>query len=191
MLGQQVCMAALGLALLERGARMEAEPGCPILLHAGDEALDPWKLVSALAQGQVSPEEWRALCARHGIAQLLLSTGTVPAQPARPSSPSPNPRAQPMQLCRQGDVLIATTEEIPADAEQRSSLVLVQGEATGHAHRVETDAPAEVYARGSDLFLRVRGPFSIVHDEHAPIELPAGTYRVWQQREYDPVEDSR
>ena len=26
----------------------------------------------------------------------------------------------------------------------------------------------------------------IIHQEHAPILLPRGTYRVWQQREYTP-----
>jgi hypothetical protein len=26
-----------------------------------------------------------------------------------------------------------------------------------------------------------------VHEEHRPIELPIGVYRVWQQREYTPT----
>lgn len=92
-------------------------------------------------------------------------------------------------LWRQGDVLIETITEIPSGAELRSeSTILVTGEATGHAHRVEDAAAAEVWALGSMLYLRVLVETRIIHDEHGPVSLPVGLYRVWQQREYTPEE---
>ncbi len=95
-----------------------------------------------------------------------------------------------MKIYRHGDVLIGPVESVPADARPREGLVLAHGEITGHAHRVETDARAELFEAGRELFLRVLGsPARVVHEEHLPIELPPGNYRVWRQREYDPRED--
>jgi hypothetical protein len=67
--------------------------------------------------------------------------------------------------------------------------VLAYGEVTGHAHRVETPDHAELWRVGGDinmLYLRVLAPTRIVHEEHRPIPLEPGVYRVWQQREYVP-----
>ncbi len=95
-----------------------------------------------------------------------------------------------MKVYRHGDVLIAPIESVPANARLREGLILAQGEITGHAHRVETDSRAELLEAGPELFLRVLGsPARIVHEEHRPIELPPGSYRVWRQREFDPSED--
>jgi len=99
-----------------------------------------------------------------------------------------------MKVYRHGDVLISSVGCIPPDARSRIGLVLVRGELTGHAHRVEPEAGAmaSLYAHEESLFLLVeRGSAAIVHEEHAPIRLPAGTYRVWRQREYDPTTDHR
>jgi hypothetical protein len=65
--------------------------------------------------------------------------------------------------------------------------VLVEGEATGHSHRVEDLATAEVFQDGETLYLSVRAESArIVHQEHGPITLQRGNYRVWKQREYAP-----
>ena len=39
---------------------------------------------------------------------------------------------------------------------------------------------------GTTMYLRVLEPTRIVHEEHKPIPLDPGVYRVWQQREYIP-----
>lgn len=95
-----------------------------------------------------------------------------------------------MKVYRHGDVLIAPVEDVPAEAKPRAGLILAQGEITGHAHRIETDAKAELYEVDQQLFLRVlAAPARVVHEEHDIIELPPGTYRVWRQREFDPTQD--
>lgn len=97
-----------------------------------------------------------------------------------------------MKVYRHGDILIAPVATIPDGCRKRSDLVLARGEATGHAHRIETKAAAELYELGSDLFLRVLGENArVVHEEHGPIELTPGNYRVWRQRQFDPVLDSQ
>ena len=91
-------------------------------------------------------------------------------------------------LLRQGDVLIETVAEIPAGATRRASSILAYGEATGHAHRIEAPERAEVFELNGQLYLKVTDPTRLLHDEHLPIDLPPGWYRVWQQREYTPQE---
>ncbi len=90
-------------------------------------------------------------------------------------------------MWRQGDVFITPIRSIPKDAQPRPSGVLVEGELTGHSHRVADPRTAEVFQDGDELFLRVVGDTAtIVHQEHGPITLARGTYRVWGQREYSP-----
>ncbi|MEO3974704.1 hypothetical protein [Streptomyces sp. CAU 1734] len=100
-------------------------------------------------------------------------------------------------MYRQGDVLIAPVAEeaVPSHIagapdeprDGRGRLVLALGEVTGHAHAVT----------GPGRLVREPGPFGpmilhlpeggrVVHEEHAPIALPKGWYRVVRQREYLP-----
>jgi hypothetical protein len=89
---------------------------------------------------------------------------------------------------RQGDVLLEA-DTLIAELPCRDGDVLYQGEATGHAHRVHSpDGSARILVAGEDLlFLQVGAAgATILHEEHRPLKLDAGTYRVWRQREYDP-----
>src|ERR671929_1433103 len=91
-------------------------------------------------------------------------------------------------MWRHGDVLIRAVDSIPANAERRATGVLVRGEMTGHSHRIEVPDTAEVWECNGVLFVRViAGTARVVHEEHKPITLPRGLYRVWQQREYAPT----
>ena len=90
-------------------------------------------------------------------------------------------------MWRHGDVLIAAAEAIPQRAKQRTTTVLARGELTGHSHRIEMADTAEVWECDGVLFVKVVAPTArVVHQEHKPITLPRGIYRVWQQREYTP-----
>jgi hypothetical protein len=92
-------------------------------------------------------------------------------------------------MWRHGDVFIAAVEKIPDEAVRRAGTLLAEGEATGHSHRIERPETVELYERGGLLYLRVVAESArVIHQEHRPIELPRGTYRVWQQREYSPRE---
>ncbi len=100
-----------------------------------------------------------------------------------------------MEIYRQGDVLLLGVDEEPRGAEvprENGRVVLAHGEATGHAH-VLTDKGAMLYdiPESQDRHLRLVHSAYLRHDEHAPIELPPGTYRVRRQREYHPEEIRR
>jgi hypothetical protein len=91
-------------------------------------------------------------------------------------------------LWRQGDVLIAQVDSIPDNAVfQPQRTLLVEGEITGHAHRIEFPENAAVWEYEGVLYMKVKARDTrIVHEEHKPITLPEGVYRVWRQREYSP-----
>jgi hypothetical protein len=103
---------------------------------------------------------------------------------------------------RQGDVYIESVEALPAGCvavEPRARggqavHVLAEGEATGHAHWIDASAgvamlrPSPAAADPLTIgYLALRSLARVVHDEHAPINLPPGNYRVVQQRRYAPL----
>lgn len=94
-----------------------------------------------------------------------------------------------MKLYRQGDVLIREVQSIPA-GKKRATGHILEGEVTGHIHRIDDLTAAEVLECGEGLFLSVtaEGGVSIVHEEHSPILLPPGNYEITRQREYSPEE---
>lgn len=95
-------------------------------------------------------------------------------------------------MYRHGDVIIVPVDSIPRDAIRRPGAILARGEATGHCHRIADPATADVFDLGGEGYVHVRGPSArLVHNEHAPIELPVGSYRFWMQREYTPKEIRR
>jgi hypothetical protein len=88
---------------------------------------------------------------------------------------------------RHGDVLIQRVSSLPKIREKLTHTILAHGEATGHCHRIREGNEADLYQGGDGLYLHVRGlSVTVIHEEHAPISLPAGYYRVWRQREYFP-----
>lgn len=94
-----------------------------------------------------------------------------------------------MSQFRHGDVLVEQVAKIPGDAVRRNHLTLAEGELTGHSHRVAEIGAAVLYETGLDRYLHVTGErATLIHEEHGPITLTTGFYRVWQQREYSPRE---
>ncbi|HEX2915020.1 MAG TPA: hypothetical protein VH186_29775 [Chloroflexia bacterium] len=95
-------------------------------------------------------------------------------------------------LWRHGDVLLASTENIPAGAVPLSHTVLAKGEITGHSHRIAEPGAATLWELNGLLYLKVSAESAtLMHEEHKPIVLPGGFYRVWQQREYTPAQIRR
>ena len=116
-----------------------------------------------------------------------------------------------MRQIRQGDVLLVRLDEAPAAflagtgrrldpvGREHGRIVLAEGEATGHAHVIESedvellreDAQLLAPDQPPALYLVVNGTaaVSLDHEEHASLEVLPGVYRVVRQREYrDPLE---
>lgn len=86
---------------------------------------------------------------------------------------------------RHGDLLLERIDSIPKAAKKRNSDVILEGEATGHAHRLIGGAVLDLEGQA---FVTVPKTATVVHEEHNTITLPPGDYAVIRQREYNPYE---
>ncbi len=87
---------------------------------------------------------------------------------------------------RQGDVLL-TLAKIPESAKPvkiQGKVILAEGEATGHHHAIAS-APRKLqtFLDGEQLYLRVKSPVVLEHQEHAAITVEPGDYVVKKQIE--------
>jgi hypothetical protein len=88
---------------------------------------------------------------------------------------------------RQGDVLVTPIATIPASAKPTKAkrrVVLAEGEVTGHMHAIDFKASQmHVFTDGPELYLRVKTPVVLTHQEHAPVTIEPGDYMVKRQVE--------
>lgn len=94
-----------------------------------------------------------------------------------------------MKMYRQGDVLIQQHDgEIPKSAteiaRERGAVVLAHGEVTGHMHAI-AHRGVRFFRDANVRYLEVRPTVALLrHEEHAPVRIARGTYKVTIQREY-------
>ena len=86
-----------------------------------------------------------------------------------------------MNIFRQGDVLIQEVSEIPKGLKRIKDGIVLRGEVTGHAHRLQG---GELFGKDGSMFMNIPSPALLVHEEHKTIKLPVGKYAVIRQREY-------
>lgn len=104
------------------------------------------------------------------------------------------------EMYAQGDLLIERVNDVPPSGtivppDETGALVLLEGELTGHRHAIFEHATMfrdDALAREVPTGLYVghvkveHGPATVRHQEHAPIALSEGTYRIRRQRELEP-----
>jgi len=93
-------------------------------------------------------------------------------------------------LYRHGDVILEKISSTDLGIKiQSGNIVLAEGEATGHAHRI-TSEYAELYETPANdngvRLLLLKCPAMLLHEEHKALELPAGLFRVRIKRQYSP-----
>ena len=91
---------------------------------------------------------------------------------------------------RHGDVLFEQVEVIPETHNPRTTDdekngIVQRGESTGHAHVIEDMTGVEIFSNWRDRFLKAEQAFTIRHEEHKSLTLPAGNYRIRIAREFD------
>lgn len=89
-------------------------------------------------------------------------------------------------MYRQGDVLLRKVNTLPRKARKIKTDTILEGEVTGHAHRIEQGSIFLLSGSEDSMFVQVNPGGRLVHDEHGPIDLEPGIYEVVRQREYNP-----
>ena len=96
---------------------------------------------------------------------------------------------------RHGDVVIypisdKEAAELKAKAKkadrENGRLILAHGEVTGHAHAVVEPTASMFDLDDDSKLLELPNLTVLSHEEHKDIELPPGSYRVYQKRQYKP-----
>lgn len=88
----------------------------------------------------------------------------------------------------QGDVFFTRVRKMPEKAALKRKgprgYVIAEGEATGHAHVIEDEV--ELYEKDGVLYLKTPREVHVRHEEHKPVTLSPGLWKVGRVREYDP-----
>lgn len=88
---------------------------------------------------------------------------------------------------RQGDVILIPIDKVPERAKELSHRVVAEGEATGHAHRLEAGA---LFSFDDKMYACLQDELTTLsHEEHREIKLPAGNYEIIIQREGDDTDE--
>lgn len=97
-------------------------------------------------------------------------------------------------ILRHGDVILERINAAPRELKKlplgERGVVLAEGEATGHAHRIQAKSAELFLPPGNDNGTRIlvlRRPACLRHEEHKTLTIPAGIWKVRIKRQYSPA----
>ena len=95
---------------------------------------------------------------------------------------------------QQGDVVFKKVASIPEGVTEHDNprpglITFAEGEVTGHHHSCVDDGVTLYEDKYGVLWCSVGKETTVTHQEHNPVTLPVGNYRVGIVKEYDPFED--
>jgi uncharacterized protein (DUF1499 family) len=83
-----------------------------------------------------------------------------------------------------GDVLIKSFDG-KLEGRVLKTNILVQSDTTFHKHQLQGGKYTLRQKTADEFFLNVTSKTTIVHEEHKPIDIPIGKYKITFVREYD------
>ena len=101
-------------------------------------------------------------------------------------------------IFRHGDCLIMKVDEIPTKGLiKKNNTVLLEGETTGHMHRLNSGSVMLCEEEPTALndyrmgYFELDKEANLTHEEHNTITLNPGKYTWFCQREYDSLEEGK
>jgi hypothetical protein len=97
---------------------------------------------------------------------------------------------KPMTFKHQGDITFHPYEGEPKGTIEThdGSFILARGEVHNHKHVITVDSPTDMEIRrlqNEEFLLTLFKTATVTHEEHLPITLQPGVYRVGREREVD------
>lgn len=102
-----------------------------------------------------------------------------------------------MNIIRHWDLILIKNDDAKTDGlVKKDDNCVLDWEVSWHHHRLDSNADVLVceptqdnsYFRG---VVTVKKPAKLSHEEHNTIELPAGKYSAYVQREYQPLDERK
>ena len=93
-----------------------------------------------------------------------------------------------MNIFRHGDISLHPHKKVVGkEIKHKGSFVLAEGEVTGHNHTIITkEGTLDIFKDSfGGITLIIDGKAILTHPEHKTIEIPTGTYKMKNEREYD------
>jgi len=96
-----------------------------------------------------------------------------------------------MKQLQHGDVVLEKVKKDLTGAKELRALILAEGETTGHAHRVLPTSGVKVYEEnGVKYVVNLNETAALLtHEEHNPIAIPRGTFKIGIVKEVDPFSE--
>ena len=91
------------------------------------------------------------------------------------------------KIARHGDILLKETNKVRGKKTQNRTLAL--GEVTGHHHTLYGGTITSYEEDNEVKFLDVKEETSLEHQEHKPIKVLPGVYKIYRKFEFDPFAD--
>lgn len=91
------------------------------------------------------------------------------------------------KIYQQGDVILVPVAMIPMETKNLGTVVVQEGEHTGHAHRFLNGGVEVFGGTGDSKYLRVTSETgsTLTHEEHLPQVIEKGDYEVRIVRQVD------
>lgn len=87
---------------------------------------------------------------------------------------------------QQGDVLFIKVDKFDTKGLNKlESKTIQEGEVTGHSHVLDGDVTIYEDPTTYNKFVKIMAQSALNHEEHKPIQLPPGNYKVKIVREVD------
>ena len=87
---------------------------------------------------------------------------------------------------RHGDVDLIPVKEIPKEARETKSNLVMHGE-NGHEHKLMN---GQILIHEDRKFIKSGSNTYLIHEEHKKTLVPKGIFEVKQEEEFDPFQDT-
>lgn len=95
-----------------------------------------------------------------------------------------------IKAIRHGEVMLLPVAKLPNGKTKGHTNYIVGHSETGHHHVLESTTEFDVMLDNAMLYIQLYEPAQLVHkktvDQHKTLTVPAGTYKILHDTEYDP-----
>jgi len=90
------------------------------------------------------------------------------------------------ELIRHGDLMIVPCDQIPTEAKELNTSVLMHGE-SGNEHVL--GRYAQIFESAGIKYVKASQDSTLVHEQHKEVPIAKGLYKINVEQEFDPIQE--